>query len=405
MIAVAGILLLHLAGSVVRHLTTRMDLRSAVASASSAWFAIVSLYLLSLQSVGVALLVLLIAGAWRARASAQVETANLFRNKWWWAFVVLVLLRPWVPTQWDEFVWLGKARLESLGFGAGVRAALDPASQLIPAGYPPLWPATVGWISLGADDLSTHVVAASVLVLLCVATAIEAVTAALLPLSRVAIVVVVTSPLVWVHVRSTYVDLPVGLLGLALFALLIRGDRSPTLLASLLGLALVGFKDEGLISVFAASLAALMMSGWRRWRLAIPAVIAACALLAWRWLVASHQVQLFDHSLNLPQWDFVPTLVRLLALHASDVMSWGVFWSVAVALFFVPLQEREVKALRLMLTLLCIGSMAGIVMGPERVRVFAESGTLLNRLLMQLWPTAAWLVIRSVEVARLENDD
>lgn len=304
---------------------------------------------------------------------------------------LVVLARPWVPTQWDEFVWLGKARLGALGFDAGVAAALDPAQHLIPAGYPPLWPSLVGWLTLGHDALSAHTLAASLLVLLCALTALEALT---LEAPRpLALAVLLASPLVWVHLRSTYVDLPVGLLGLAVFAQLMTGRAS--LVTAALAVTLAGFKDEGLAQVLAATLAALALHGPRRWRLMVPAVAALSCVATWRWLVHLRGVRLFDHALGAPQLDWVPTLVQLFTLHATDVFSWGVFWAVVLALLVTP-ADRSVRSVKVMLVLLFAFSSAALLLGPERVRVFAENGTLLNRLLLQLWPAAAYLVLQSL---------
>ncbi|MDP1823932.1 MAG: hypothetical protein Q8L48_11845 [Archangium sp.] len=304
----------------------------------------------------------------------------------------LVLARPWVPTQWDEFVWLGKARFESLGFGAGVQAALDPAQHVIPAGYPPLWPAAVGWLSLGHDALSTHVLAGSLLVALCAATAIE--TFAPEKPRLLALGVLASAPLVWVHLRSTYVDLPVGLLGLAVLGLLLRSPERPPLLAAVLALVLAGFKDEGLAQVLAATGAALLVH--RHWRLGLPALVALVTVATWRVLVSTHGVPLFDHALGVPQWDWVPRFVHLLVLHATELFSWGVFWAVTVAVVLMPTRDPAARALRAMLVLLFLFTAAALLSGPERVRVFAENGTLLNRLLLQLWPCAALLVLQGL---------
>lgn len=306
---------------------------------------------------------------------------------------VLVLARPWVPTEWDEFVWLAKARFESLGFGAGITAALDPAQKVIPAGYPPLWPAAVGWLSLGHDSLSTHVVAASLLVLLCVFTALESIDA--VRPRWLAVAVLASAPLAWVHLRSTYVDLPIGLLGLALFGLLRSDSSRPPLLAAVLAVVLTGFKDEGLAQVLAATAAVLLLHGLRA-RLFLPAVAALVTMATWRWLVHLHGVPLFDHALGSPQWDWVPLLLRLSALHATDVFSWGVAWAVTFAVLLSPAKDSTQRALKVMLLLLALFASAALLGGPERVRVFAENGTLLNRLLLQLWPTAALLVLRGV---------
>jgi hypothetical protein len=47
--------------------------------------------------------------------------------------------------------------------------------------------------------------------------------------------------------------------------------------------------------------------------------------------------------------------------------------------------------------------MVALLVGPERVRVFAENGTLLNRLLMQLWPLGVlviWFGLSAPRAAR-----
>ena len=388
MIAFLGLAIFHLAGSAIRALATRCGWKVALSSPSSAWFAIAVAFAGSLGVPGVGLLLVL------GLVTALTPTLSPSGEREKVAFLPLLILaaivlaRPWMPTEWDEFVWLGKARFESLGFGAGVQAALDPSQHVIPAGYPPLWPAAVGWLSLGQDSISTHVLAASLLVLLCAATALETFSSTRPIFLALA---VFATPLVWVHLRSTYVDLPVGLLGVAVLGLLLQNPERPPVLAAVLAMVLAGFKDEGLAQVLAATLAALIVH--RRWRLALPAVLALVTLGIWRWLVHSHGIPLFDHALGVPQWNWVPRLFQLLALHASDVCSWGGFWAVTLAVVLMPSKNPTTRALRVMLGLLFVFTAAALLAGPERVRVFAENGTLLNRLLLQLWPCATLLVI------------
>jgi hypothetical protein len=302
---------------------------------------------------------------------------------------LVVLARPWVPTGWDEFVWLGKARFEAQGFGAGVSAALDPSLHVIPMGYPPLWPAAVGWLALGQDSLDAHVLAASLLVLLTAASAVEAWTTHLRRPDLVTAAALLT-PLVWVHLRSTYVDLPVGLLGVALLGQLLR--RGPV--AVPMAVALVAFKDEGLAQVLAATLAVALVSR-RDWRVALPGAVGLVTVITWRVLASRHGVEDADHALGAPYWPWVPTLIKLFALHAADVFSWGLFWVVALACAsrLAPTNEPGRTARWLVLFNLLFAAGA-LLAGPERVRVFAENGTLINRLLMQAWP-GAWLIIAS----------
>jgi hypothetical protein len=398
-----GLAALHLAGAVALTVGTRAPLPQTVRSPSSSWVAVAVLYAVSLGVAGVPLLLLLGGAAVLVRRQAPGPIPRLG-----WAalglLAVVVLARPWVPTQWDEFVWLGKARFESLRFGAGVVAALDPGQHLIPPGYPPLWPAAVGWLGLGADALGAQVLAASLVLLLCVGAAVEGVAAALpslRPRGAVAVLLVAT-PFVWIHLRSTYVDLPVGLLGVALLANLLSPSR--LVLSTALALVLVAVKDEGLAHVVAATLAAALVR--RSWTGLLPGAAGLVGAVIWRLLVRAHGVTVVDHALDAPQWSWVSTLGRLLFLHASDVVTWGVFWAVAVVAAVGPPRLPLRRASRAMLGLNLAFLSGALVLGPERVRAFAENGTLLNRLLIQLWPSAALtLVLALDEYSRRGPDD
>lgn len=398
MTALLGMALFHVLGATTRQLLTRCGWRAALSSPSSAWFAIALGFALSLGPAGIVILLGLLAGWFVARrldpSAAQRPLPLGGRGSALAVVSLIVLARPLAPTWWDEFVWLGKARFESLGLGLGVQAALDPAQHVIPAGYPPLWPSLVGWISLGQDSLTAHVLAATLIVLLCAATALESLN---VERPRVLVVaVLMAAPLVWAHARSTYVDLPVGLLGLAIAGLLLSADDRPPLLAAVIAVALTGFKDEGLAQVLAATAAAMVVQGFRKWRLALPLFLAAVTMAIWRWLVHDNGVPLFDHALGFPEWRWIPKLLELLSLHASDVFSWGVFWAVTLGVALRPSRDPTVRAMRVMLLLLLLFTAGALLAGPERVRVFAENGTLLNRLLLQLWPCAAVLVISAL---------
>jgi hypothetical protein len=39
--------------------------------------------------------------------------------------------------------------------------------------------------------------------------------------------------------------------------------------------------------------------------------------------VHDNAVPLFDHALGMPEWRWIPKLLELLGLHATDVFSWG----------------------------------------------------------------------------------
>lgn len=395
MMAFAGLALLHLMGSVLRAVASRERLSDAVRSPSSA---LLALGLLAASALGGAGLVLASALLLCARLTPRPPSQSSERLPWLvlGGLVVVVLARPWVPIYWDEFVWLGKARLEALGFGAGVSAALDPAQHLVPPGYPPLWPLAVGWVSLGADDLAVHVAASGLLTALCAAVALEAwwprLEDAAGGRSRwLTVAVLASAPLVIVHLRSSYVDLPVGLLGAAVFGFLVT-ERVP--LACAAAVVLAGAKDEGLAHVFAATAGAIAVHGLRsrvlQW--ASPALLGVISVVTWRWLLHSRGVQVHDHALHAPLVEWTGTFVRLLARHAFDVWSWGLSWCVVLAMLTLRPSRVEVRGLRWALGV-NLALMAGaLVSGPERVRVFAESGTLMNRLLVQVWPLGVLLV-------------
>lgn len=115
MIAFLGLALFHLAGASIRQLATQCGWGAALRSPSSAWFAIALAYAVSLGVGGVGILVGL--AVVTALSGPQVSPPE-GRGRYVALLGIVVLARPWVPTWWDEFVWLGKARFESLGFGA-----------------------------------------------------------------------------------------------------------------------------------------------------------------------------------------------------------------------------------------------------------------------------------------------
>lgn len=391
MIALAGFLLLHLLGAGLRVALTRVSFRQALERPSSLWFAIVAAYCVTLGWVGLVLAVALFAVS-RAGLAPLPDASPLRRGEviGFALLAALVLARPWTPTQWDEFVWIAKARLESIGFGFGVRAALEPSMGVIPAGYPPLWPASIGWLSLHVDDIDADVLSGSLLMLASAATLIEVWRAERRD-SWLLLAVAFASPLIWVHLRSTYVDLPVGLLSAALVVTLLRDGERPPFLAVLLGVVLAAFKDEGLLHVLSATVAALTVRSWRSWRLMLPAGAALLAAGAWRLLLSLHAVADRDHAVGAPAFGEAGHVLKLLALHLFDLHSWGVFWAFALAALALAKTELA-RGLRLALLGLFAVTFCALLLGPERVRVFAENGTLLNRLLLQLWPTAALLI-------------
>lgn len=162
------------------------------------------------------------------------------------ALVAVAVLRPAMPMYWDAFVWLGKARIESGGLGHLRAAALDPNADVIPHGYPLLWPLAASWFSMlgeGPAALVAGAAAATLLALLLfLDTAAEAFEGAL-PAPEgferrprwafgAAFAVLLVTPMFWVHLRSAYADLPVGLLAATCSLRLGRCSRNPTICAA-----------------------------------------------------------------------------------------------------------------------------------------------------------------------------
>ncbi len=399
----------------------RRALLAALASPASAVVAIAFAYGASLGLAGAPLLAALAAALlWPLRSGEPEEIASLPRPVALACAGVLaaVLARPMVPTYWDEFVWLGKARFESEGFGMGVRAALDPAAHLMPPGYPTLWPAASGWLALGADDLGAITGGASVLVALAFAIVLERVAtsahAARAPEPAVAeteslglflgATLAIAAPLVLVHLRTTYVDLPLGLLGAALFFELAAPGAGPSpIVAASLAATLVGIKDEGAAHLGAAVLGAAYARGGRLRDLPRAFLFAigagAVALGTWQLLVSAHGIGR-DHGGFSPAFSWAAHLPLLLAAHATELTSWGLVWPAVVVAGVHARTLRPARALvlALVVNLACVAAM--LAFGPPRVRAFAENGTLLNRVLVQLWPLGAALVLEAARGVR-----
>ncbi|MBL8910936.1 MAG: hypothetical protein JNM17_09565 [Archangium sp.] len=394
-------LLIHALGALVLAVVDRRAPFDALRTPASFFVGLALLFAASLGLPGVAIVSSIALGVWlsprRLEAAAPLSLAPFIFIA---GLTVWVLVRPWVPLYWDEFVWLAKARLGSLAFDGVVTASLDSTQGVIPAGYVPLWPSAVGWLSLGDDELGQHVFSSTLLVLACAGVAIEAWWDTLAKAKGWAIVVLISAPLGLVHLKSIYVDLPVGLLGLALLGRLL--DARAGLGSIAIAVCLAGFKDEGVTQVLAATLAAVLAS--RRedvpftpwWRRIGPLVAAVAVVLTWRTLLNTKGVTVSDHALNSPAWGWLSTFAKLLVLHASDVFSWGVTWAVVLAVVARRMTDRHSRALRWLLVGNFLLLTAALLSGPERVRVFAENGTLLNRLLLQSWPAAVALILTAI---------
>ena len=328
----------------------------------------------------------------------------------------LALSRPWAPIYWDEFVWLAKSRTESLSWGALRAATLRSRSDVIPLGYPPLWPAAVAWISLYSRSAADLVVASSVLTTLCAAALAFAWNACVHTdwqlrgkghpwLEALPWLALAATPIVLVHLRSAYVDLPVGLLAAATaLHLSLALDAEPAAArahvahAMTLAFLCAGAKDEGLFHVVAVVLAALGLRSRGRARFAPSLAVLAAALVpvvAWRALLLAHGARNPDHTIEAAAFPAVPALIVHLARHAMDLHTWGLLVP-AVALSIVGGLRRSSTSLALTARALPIqlaALLAGLALGPERLRVFVEQGTVLDRALIQLAPMGAVSIV------------
>jgi hypothetical protein len=334
--------------------------------------------------------------------------------------VLAAVTRPLAPLYWDEFVWLGKARLTAGGFHALRDAALAPGSSLVPPGYPLLWPFLVGAFAWTRDAVDALVAGGRMVLVVALGAYLhELVCAArrlglpLLPWATGA--ALLGAPLLAVHARSVYVDLPTGLLtaALALACLPAGGPREglrpeagapplrdgggPWLAPAAYALVLAGMKDEGFLHAVAVTFgAALLVPPSRRGTVALPVAPAAVLFGAWRVLLEMHDVDDADHALGAAGLADAPELARLWGVHALDVPSFGVFWPVVLAavLATITAASRRGRApgasfLGALLVADAAALFGGIVFCPARVHEFARSGTLVGRILVQHAPLGA----------------
>lgn len=318
--------------------------------------------------------------------------------RWIWAVLVLLTalsaVRPAAtPLYWDEFVWLAKAKLAATGLSALRDATLSPEIEVVPSGYPVLYPTVSAWLSAGRSVLA----GAAALELLTVAAFVGLVAATRRP--PLTLLFVFGTPLVIVHLRGTYADLPIGLLATAmLLCLVAERPRAPA--AATLAVVLVGLKDEGFAHVAAVAAAVGLVAALRRDRSRLDGCAAALAcgalpFVAWRVLLARHGVTDADHALGWPDLSQLDELAVALAAHVADLPSWGILWPLAAAALALSATRRRDPARSSVALALAAQSLVlaiGVACGPGRVREFAFGGTLINRLLIQLAPTAGLLV-------------
>lgn len=334
-----------------------------------------------------------------------------------------VLSRERFPVVWDEWVWLAKSRLEAEGFGALTKAALDRGKDVIPPGYPLLWSQAMAWASGMAKECTAWTAGGALVVLAMVVLYMYAL-ADLVPRhwrswAQRPLVFALGVPLAMLHLRLVYADAPLGLLAGTLVMVMMQALTKPTKPSSVgvgtapvVAVVMTGMKDEGFAHVLAVCLVMLVFSMAYRQRLAAAvavgtSVMAGLVFAAWRFEIHRHGVVDKDHTLGLPDWNRIPWVLDGLLHHGSDSFSWGIFWAVVsgVILGVLALLLRR-RCPRRLLVVSCIFLaqagvlLAGVVAGPPRVLAFAVGGTLLNRLLVQLVPTAMVLLT----LAALDDD-
>jgi hypothetical protein len=204
-------------------------------------------------------------------------------------------------------------------------------------------------------------------------------------------------PLLWIHLRSAYLDVIVGLLALTLALLLQARSAHARHGAIAIAFVLAGAKDEGLAHVIAVTAAHALSQATRREALREAAPSLTAALLAagaWAALRAVHGVTSDDHALGLAGLTELGAIALELARAMTDLDSFGLAWPAAlgasIAAFASDAPRSKRLALALVLQLLSLT--AGLALGTDRVVAFTLDGTVAPRLLLQLAPLAAWLV-------------
>jgi hypothetical protein len=373
----------------------------------------------------------------RAPLGATASLGALRHGAPWWgiaatALTLVVVCRPATPAYWDSFVWLAKARIESGGWGALRAASLDQSTDVMPSGYPLLWPLAASWLSMGGRSMEALAAGAAAMTLVTLMLFLDAAVdasgagraAAMRPgapadtapseprWAALGLALVGVAPLVFVHLRSAYADLPVGLLAatctLRLARSVERGGESPgdLSIAAMSAAALAGMKDEGMAHVAAVVVALIVVKVWKlcageRLPLAPGIVVLAAAAIpfnGWRLLLASHHVIDADHSPSAPDFHAAGAIGRTVLSQLADTRSWGALWPIAFACAGLVLARGNTfrSATRLAtFAFLAEGALlvSAILFGPARVRVFAFEGTLINRLLLQVAPAAGVMLM------------
>jgi hypothetical protein len=326
------------------------------------------------------------------------------------AFLAATLVdRASTPCFWDAFVWLAKARYAAGGLGALVKGGLHTTvPPFIPSGYPLLEPLSVALLA-GFSPRPESVVAGAIgleilmtLLYLCAIADDERVSPSCRAkrLATVALALL-ASPLVLVHLRSAYVDLPLGLLVGAFAVLLPRPGAGVA--CAVVAVAAAALKDEGMVHIGAITLVGVLYGLDRRRDEALVRRSIACGLsaaavmAAWHLRLRMSGIANTDHALSLPDWHRLSPLAKAALAHLFEVRSWGALGVLGVggtvAVMVKPRSAPRDAAWFASLLLADSAVLFGALLAtPGRVMEFATEGTLLNRLAMQLAPLAALLI-------------
>lgn len=368
-------------------------------------------------ALGVGLALVLALVTWQGRGVPETEdrapTATFTGVAAILVASAVAILRPPAPIFWDESVWLAKARVACEGGAVLIERALDPHSELAPRGYPIIGAVLEACFALRDDSLASLVGGGTALVLsvLALHALLLGRAAASVFEERATWLVLACTPLVWVHLRSVQLDLPLGLLVAALVLAIERadaGDRVGVPAAVTIAL-LLGIKDEGIVGALAVALAlgtrgASVRARQAAW-IAFACLAASVAVFRLRLhLVGSAND---DHSPGAVAFGAVLPLLGDALRDASDLQTWGLVPSVALAACLVTLRSAtsdRARSVARVLVLFALGLLAALVIGPPQVRDFAFEGTLLDRMGLELLPTAALLIPRLVpEAPRTES--
>ena len=318
--------------------------------------------------------------------------------------IAIGTLRSAMPLYWDEHVWLAKARLACEGWDVLSRAALAPRSTVLPRGYPLGWP--LAEALLAGLEPSTRALTGAAFALSALCLSLYAAMLARTARGALPLLVIASAPFAWIHWRSAYVDLPLGLLvaSLALALHLARQRDAHATPIAMLAAALVGAaKDEGAAHVVAITLAFALTSRANRPELRRLALVVGAGLapaIGWSLMRHAAGVANEDHAPSGLALDQSGALLVQALWHLADASSWGLVPAIAAAALVVTLARSADRTLALALLFSTLLLAVALLVGPERVRLFARSGTLLPRLAIQLLPLAAVIIAERLRPSR-----